>query len=98
MVRTVTATMARTHFGEIIRQAQDDPVIVERGGLAKVVVISKKAYDILTVSKPQESWRELLKTAQERVLKELDGRKPPRADDLIHEAREIKDKAWDDLH
>ena len=45
MLKTISATKARINFGDVMKQAKIAPVIVERGGKAEVVVISKKAYD-----------------------------------------------------
>ena len=46
MEHTVNATEARIHFGELMQQAIDrgEPIIVERGGKAHVVVLSIDAY------------------------------------------------------
>lgn len=47
MLKTISATKSRIHFGDVMKQAKIAPVIVERDGKAEVVVISKKAYDQL---------------------------------------------------
>jgi prevent-host-death family protein len=45
----VSATEARVRFGELMRQAVEggQPIIVERGGKAHVVVLSMDAYERL---------------------------------------------------
>jgi len=43
---TVSATEARIHFGELMRTAveEGEPIVIERGGKAHVVVLSMDAY------------------------------------------------------
>ena len=40
MNRTISSTEARIRFGEVMRHAQDGPIIVERDGQPQVVIIS----------------------------------------------------------
>jgi prevent-host-death family protein len=48
--KTVSATHARIHFGEIMRHVveQAEPVVVERSGKPLVVVLSVESYEKLT--------------------------------------------------
>lgn len=47
--KTVSATHARIHFGEIMRHVVEleEPVVVERSGKPLVVVLSVKSYELL---------------------------------------------------
>jgi prevent-host-death family protein len=92
MERTISATQARIHFGEIMKQAQIGPVIVERDGKAEVVVISKKTYDELIAATPQTDWRALLKEAQESIQAALGDRELPDAAEIIRQGREERDE------
>ena len=49
MERTMSATEARRHFGELLRCVVEDrtPVIVERGGTPQVVFLSLAEYERL---------------------------------------------------
>ena len=53
MSKTMSATEARIHFGELMRHVteQKEPVFVERAGKPQVVVISVAEYEQLTTQK-----------------------------------------------
>jgi prevent-host-death family protein len=88
MERVISATEARIHFGEVMRQAQNGPVVVERGGVPQVVVLSKKAYDDLVAAEPHKGRKRLLEEAHRRVRMDLGGRRLPPAEQIVHEGRE----------
>jgi prevent-host-death family protein len=92
MERTISATQARIHFGEIMKQAKIGPVIVERDGKAEVVVISKKAYDELIAANTQPDWRILLEEAHESIHDALAGRELPDPAEIIRQGREERDE------
>ena len=92
MERTISATQARIHFGEIMKQAQIGPVIVERDGKAQVVVISKKTYDELIAANTQPDWRTLLEEAHESIRAEIGGRQLPDPAEMLRLAREERDE------
>jgi prevent-host-death family protein len=92
MERTISATQARIHFGEIMKQAQIGPVIVERDGKAEVVVISKKAYDAFIAANTQPDWRALLEEAHESIRMALEGRELPDPAGIIRQGREERDE------
>lgn len=50
MKKTVSATVARVHFGELMRDVaeEDATYVVERSGKPRVVVISAERYEHLT--------------------------------------------------
>ena len=60
MEKIISATQARIHFGELIREAHNQPVTVEKDGKPQVVVISKQAYDELISGSLRAGWRDLL--------------------------------------
>ena len=92
MDRTVTATEARIHFGELMRRAKSGPVIVERDGKADVVVISKQEYDQLVAASSPPDWRQLLKEAHESVRAALGNRQLPDPAEIIRQGREERDE------
>ena len=92
MEYTISATNARIHFGEIMRRAQQGPVIVERSGKPEVVVISKREYDQLTLTAPKQNYLEKIDELHERFRIELAGRTLPAPEEIIREGREYRDK------
>jgi len=88
MHKIVSATEARVHFGEILRQVQIAPVVIERGGEPLAVILSKKEYDRLTEG---EDWRDALAEAHQ-AIRELGDRELPDPAEMIREAREIRDE------
>ena len=97
MIKTINATEARIHFGEVMRQAQSTPIIVERDGKPMVVVLSKQAYDDLVAKAPQDSWRWLLQETHRSVRADLAGRELPPAEEFIHQGRQERDEGLADL-
>jgi prevent-host-death family protein len=92
MVYTLSATEARIHFGEVMRNARLGPVIVERDGKPEVVVISKDAYDALVAA--STSSKALLQAAHRQVREDLAGytggaqpRHLPDPEDVLAELR-----------
>ncbi len=92
MQKTISATKARVHFGEIMKQAKVAPVIVERGGKAEVVVLSKKAYDRLVAANQQTNWQKKLEDLHKRIKVELAGRTLPAPEEMLRLAREERDE------
>jgi prevent-host-death family protein len=76
--KTVSATHARIHFGEIMRHVveQSEPVVVERSGKPLVVVLSVESYQQLTGRQRRDetdSALERLATLHRRRTSALDG-------------------------
>lgn len=93
MTKTITATEARVHFGELMRRVVEDneQVIVERGGKPQVVVLSIDTYERMQTSQPAErpEWQVLLERAHDLIRAE--GRPMPDVVELIRESREERD-------
>ena len=87
-MKTISATQARIHFGQLMRQAQDEPVIIERNGKAAIVVKSKYAYDQLAGCTAQPDWRKLLTQAHQRIRKDLAGQSLPPIEEELHKMRD----------
>lgn len=75
MRKTMSATDARIHFGELMRHVTEyqEPVFVERAGKLQVVVISAAEYENLIAQRENPGWRdtfykitELSQTIKER--------------------------------
>ena len=89
-MKTVSATEARIHFGEVLRDAQGGPVVVERQGKALAVVVSKQLYDELTAGS-RVSWRDLALRARGLVAQDR-GREPlPDPAEVLRNEREEQD-------
>ncbi len=88
--KTVSATHARIHFGEIMRHVveQAEPVVVERSGKPLVVVLSVENYEKLTGRKRLDetsSALERLSTLHSRRTSGVDGHT---VNDTINNLRE----------
>ena len=92
--RTVSATEARIHFGELMRRVVEsqEPIIVERGGKPHVVVLSVDQYeDLLAGRQQQENWRELVQQAREQIRAELGERELTPPEEVLRQMREERD-------
>ena len=92
MLKTISATKARINFGDVMKQAKIAPVIVERGGKAEVVVISKKAYDQLVATKSQTDIQKRIEILHTQIRKELAGKALPDPADVIRQGRKERDE------
>jgi len=94
MNRTVSATEARIHFGELMRRVVEsqEPIIVERGGKPHVVVLSIEKYEgLLAGQQEQENWRERVQQAREQIRTELGERELPPPEEVLRQMREERD-------
>ncbi len=94
MDRVVSATEARIHFGELMREAVEtgEPVIVERGGKSTVVVLSVERYERLLQGQPREDWKELVSQARAQIEADLGGRALPPPEEILSGMREERDE------
>ena len=99
MERVVNATEARVHFGELLRRVKegDETVVVERGGVPQVVVVSIADYERLVARSTSGDWREIAGAVRGRVQEELRGKTVPSPEQLLHESREERDERLGDL-
>ena len=90
----VSATEARIHFGELMRQAVEthEAIIVERGGKPHVVVISVEEYERLLKRQQQSDWKELVHGARAQIQAELGDRTLPRPGEILEQVREGRDE------
>jgi hypothetical protein len=79
MEQIISATLARIHFGEIMQQAKQAPVLVERNGKTEVVILSFPAYEALSRAIPGQ-------------IDEKDAQYFPRPTSLLEEAQKIADE------
>ena len=94
MGRVVSATEARIHFGELMRQAVEnhETIVVERGGKSHVVVISVEEYERLLKRQQQGDWKELVHGARAQIQTELGDRSLPRPEEILDQVREGRDE------
>ena len=92
MLKTISATKARINFGDVMKQAKIAPVIVERGGKAEVVILSKKAYDQLIATRKKTDLQKRLEELHARIRSELAGKTLPDPADIIRQGREERDE------
>jgi len=93
MERVVSATEARIHFGELMRQVVEnqEPVIVERGGKSHVVVISIDEYERLLRGQQAEDWKNVVAQARAQIQAELGERELPPPEEILRQIREERD-------
>ena len=94
MTKTITATEARIHFGEVMRNVVErgETIVVERGGKPVVVVISISEYNRLQGNgATPDDWWERAKRLSDRIQHKRGDRPWPNVDDLFHEMREERD-------
>lgn len=92
MLKTISATKARINFGDVMKQAKIAPVIVERGGKAEVVILSKKAYDQLVAAKAHPDVQKRVKALHKKIRVELKGKTLTDPAELIRQGREERDE------
>jgi len=92
MLKTISATKARINFGDVMKQAKIAPVIVERGGKAEVVVLSKKAYDQLIAAKANADVQKRIEALHKKIRAELKGKTLTDPAELIRQGREERDE------
>ena len=91
MEKIFSATEARIHFGALMQEAQNGPVIVERDGKPQVVILSKPAYDALMSGVSPRPWRELVLEARQQAQADLGKRNLPSPEEMIRQVREERD-------
>jgi prevent-host-death family protein len=95
MKRKISATDARVHFGELMRDVveRQEPILVERGGKPHVVVISVDEYErLLAAQEDQEDWRDLVSQAREQVRADLGDRELIPPEQVLRQVREERDE------
>ncbi len=92
MERTMSATEARIHFGELMRRVVEhqEPIIVERGGKPEVVVLSIAEYKRLRAHTSND-WLKKAREVRKQIRQELGGRTLPPPEEIIREMREERD-------
>lgn len=96
MVRTISATEARVHFGEVMRRVieQDETVVVEKAKKQGIVLLSMAAFEKLSARHEPASKSADMDRAREvrdLISREAQGGTPPSVDELIRMSREERD-------
>lgn len=94
MKQVLSATEARIHFGELLRQVVENqqPVIVERDGQPQVVVLSLTQYEALVAGqRVREDWKELVRQARDQIRSEPGERELAPSEEIIRQMREERD-------
>lgn len=99
MERIVSATEARIHFGELMRQAVETrrPIIVEHGGQARVIILAVSEYERLQQGQAQADWKTLIQQARAQARADLSGRRLPPPEEVLSQLREARDEQLVDL-
>ena len=58
MEKTINATEAKTHFGELMKRATEDgqTIIVERSGIPQIAIIPIGEFERMRFASKQKSW------------------------------------------
>jgi len=101
MERTMSATEARIHFGEVLRQVSElgQTIIVERDGEPRVAVISVVDYRKFrgAAGMSRREALDRLEALSERIHARRQGQPLTPADEIIREIREERDAQFDNL-
>ena len=92
MLKTISATKARVNFGDVMKQAKRAPVVVERGGKAEVVVMSKKPYDRLIAAKAGANFQKRLDALHAKIRAERKSRQITDLEKTVRQGREERDE------
>jgi prevent-host-death family protein len=95
MTKTISATEARIHFGEVLRGVTErgETILVERGGKPQAIVMSIDEYDRLRRGQDKlDDWWDLVMRSQERFRREWGDRPMPDTARLIEEGRDERDE------
>jgi len=100
MSRTVSATEARIHLGQLLDDIErDEAITVEQTGTAETVVIPvSEAQKLSGTSAGSPNWKESLERARALIRADLGDQELP-IDDIIHRMREERSaELYDALH
>jgi prevent-host-death family protein len=101
MEKSISATEARIHFGEMMQRVSEgqQAIIVERNGRPQIVMISIDEYERLKAAgQARDSWWDQLRQVRENIAGELAGRELPAAEEIIRQMREERDVQLFDMH
>ena len=91
MARTMSATEARVHFGELLRRVAEhgERVVVERGGKPLVAVVPLADYERLPEEQTElGAWLERVDRLREEIRAQMGDLPPLDADELIDGGRD----------
>lgn len=90
MTRTMSATEARVHFGELLRDVNENgqTVFVERGGQTKAVVLSLDEYRRLGGQASVPEWQRLRDEVHAMIRAEGGGPLIPPPEEIIRAMRD----------
>lgn len=100
MVKVVSATEARVHFGDVTRRVEErgEAVIVQRDGREVVAIIPIDAYRRYeeTITREHDWWR-MTKELHALLRAEIGDRHLPPAEEVLAQLREERDAELADL-
>jgi len=67
-MKTITATEAQNNFGELLMDAQSEPIFITRNGREKGVLLSAKKYEAMKRQVLQQAITEGLKSGEPSML------------------------------
>jgi prevent-host-death family protein len=100
MVKIVSATEARVHFGDVTRRVEErgEAVVVERDGREVVAIIPIDEYRRFEASQAsRKDWWEMMEETRALIRAELGDREITPAEEMIRQIREENDARFPDL-
>lgn len=97
MQKIISATEARIHFGEVLQQVNNGPVVVERNGESIAIVLSKDEYDRLVSEAKQGNRMSLLEETHRRIRAERKGKPLPSPEEMLDDIRQERHASFDHL-
>ncbi|MBX2998217.1 MAG: type II toxin-antitoxin system Phd/YefM family antitoxin [Caldilineaceae bacterium] len=101
MTRTVSATEARIHFGELMNEVVEhkQPILVEKNGKPQMVMLAIEEYQRMAAQQHQSGeWEAQLDELHAQIRVELGDQRIRHAAEVIREAREGRNEQFSDLY
>lgn len=91
--RAVTATEARTHFGELLQQVvqNDEAIVVKRAGQPVAVILPFARYDQMLQQMAAPDWKPLLEDAYAHLRATVEARELMSPAEILRMSREERD-------
>jgi prevent-host-death family protein len=94
MYRSMSATDARVHFGEILRRIEEygETIVVNRAGKPQAIIMSIEEFNRLKGRIEQPEWERRLEETHELIRQEGGGRLTTPIAEVVREMREERDE------
>jgi prevent-host-death family protein len=89
-LKTITATDARVHFGEVLQRViqNNEAIQVERSGKPVAVIVPLEQYERLASRGVEHDWKARVQQVRAKIQAELGDQELIPAEEIINQARE----------